>query len=186
MPAAWCGADGTVTGMHQNGFTLIELIIVVVLIGLVVGVAAPGWLSARILGRETAAIVAMRAINDAEASYASVCGRGTYAVRFPVLAVPPPGSSTGFLSSDLTIDEQPIKSGYQYTLGPGAGGEPGGEDCNGSPTHTAYYATAVPVNPGTSGRRAFATNQEHEVWQNTSGTPPSEPFEAVDGASLAR
>lgn len=169
--------------MSRAGFTLIELLIVVSLIGVIVGIAVPGFIHARILGRETAAIVSLHAVNSAQKSYSSVCGRDAYAVLLPTLAVPPSGSSTGFLSPDLTGGEAPVKSGYHYTLVAGAEGMPGPADCNGSPTHTTYYASASPVSVGRSGTRAFATNQDGNVWQDTSGVAPTEPF--TSGATVS-
>jgi prepilin-type N-terminal cleavage/methylation domain-containing protein len=131
----------------SSGFTLIELLIVVGIIGILASVVIPGLLRARTTGRETAAIATLRAVNDAQASYASVCGNGCYAVLFPTLAVGPRGSSTGFLSPDLSSSETPVKSGYRYGLAAGAGGTPGQGDWNGTPTNTAYYVSPFPWRP---------------------------------------
>jgi prepilin-type N-terminal cleavage/methylation domain-containing protein len=164
--------------MSRKGFTLIELLVVVGILGLIVGIAVPGLIHARNLGRETAAITAMRALNDAQAAYAAACGGDAYAVRFPTLGVSPPGSVTGFLSPDLAMSESPVKSGYQYSLTEGTGGMPGPNDCNGTPTHTTYYASAKPANVELGGMRGFATSHEQDIWQDTSGEVPSEPFTA--------
>ena len=155
-----------------------ELIIVAALVAVLGSIALPSLLRARTYGRETAAVAALRAVNDAQASYASVCGRGAFAVLLPTLAVPPPGSQTGFLSPDLTADPSPIKSGYQFSLTAGAGGKQGPADCNGTPTNTAYYVTAAPVESSTHGGRAFASSQERGIWQDTTGVAPTEPFTA--------
>jgi type IV pilus assembly protein PilA len=164
--------------MNRNGFTLIELLIVVGILGLIIGVAVPGLIHARNLGRETSAIASLRALNDAQAAYASSCGADAYAMQFPTLAVSPPGSVTGFLSPDLASSESPVKSGYQYKLAEGTGGVPGPNDCNGTPTHTTYYANATPSNVELVVLRGFATSQEQDIWQDTSGAAPTEPFSA--------
>ena len=167
--------------MSRKGFTLIEVLIVVGIIGVVLGVAVPGLIHARRLGRETAAIAALRALNNAQAGYSSACGREAYATQFTTLGVAPPGSLTAFLSPDLTASDTPIKSGYEYTLAPGMEGSPGPDDCNSTPTNTTYYATAVPVSG--SGMRAFATSQDRYIWQDTSGVAPPEPLEAGETIS---
>ena len=161
--------------MSRRGFTLIELLIVVGLLGLIIGIAVPGLIHARNIGRETSAIAGLRALNDAQAAYAAACGGDAFATQFPTLGVGPPGSTTGFLSPDLTMSESPVKSGYHYTLAEGAGGTPGPSDCNGTPTYTTYYASATPVN---TDLRGFATNQELDIWQDTAGAAPTEPFAA--------
>ena len=64
-------------------------------------------------------------------------------------------------------------------------GRPGPMDCNGTPTSTTYYASAVPAGAG-SGMRAFATSQDQDIWQDISGVAPPEPFAAGESVSKAR
>ena len=168
--------------MSRRGFTLIELLLVVAIIGVVVGIAVPGVIHARRLGRETAAMAALRAINDAQAGYASACGRESFAIQFTTLGMAPPGALLGFLSPDLTTSDTPLKSGYQYALTSGMDGRPGPMDCNGTPTSTSYYASAVPAGAD-SGMRAFATSQDLDIWQDISGVAPPEPFGAGESIS---
>ena len=93
--------------------------------------------------------------------------------------MPPPGSQDGFLPPDLTSAVQPKKSGYVHTLAVGAGATQGPHDCNGAVTWSGYYAAAVPIRPGMSGSRAFATSAKGAVWQDTAhegAAAPVEPF----------
>ena len=69
-----------------------------------------------------------------------------------------------------------LKNGYHFNLGPGANAGTGPNRFNGSPTATTWLATAVPQTLGTSGDRAFAVNTQNAVWQDTTGTAPTEPF----------
>ena len=70
---------------------------------------------------------------------------------------------------DLGSSAAPQKSGYNFTLGAGAGSAAGPNDCNGTATITAYYATAVPQTVGTTGTRSFAVNAGNTIWQVTGG-----------------
>ena len=78
--------------------------------------------------------------------------------------------------ADLGAADPSLKSGYTIVVNVGTGAalavQPAGCLASGS----GYYASGVPLNLGSTGTRAFATNAQGTIWQNTAGTAPAEPF----------
>jgi type IV pilus assembly protein PilA len=188
--------------MKAHGFTLIELLIVVGLVAILFAAAVPWLLNARMAANEASAISSLEAINNAQALYKEVCGKGRYAAALPALGQPMPATGDVFLSPDLTGAEIVIKSGYQIAMGgeaselaesPESVEDPDmlespetqvlpGKGCNDAETIPAYVVTADPVRPGNSGRRYFATNSSRTLYGNietfagkmpATGAPPA-------------
>jgi prepilin-type N-terminal cleavage/methylation domain-containing protein len=156
-----------------SGFTLIELLLVVAIIAILAGLSAPYLLSARAASNEASAIGSLRSLNGAEGSFATVCGGNFYSTSVPQLV------NGRYISPDMVLNP---KSGYAMLLAAGAGAAPGPADCTNNIPSSAYYASATPL-AQTTGRRAFATNQQATIWQSLNPVPPAEPFQVAAGTS---
>jgi type II secretory pathway pseudopilin PulG len=169
----------------EAGFTLIDLIFVIAIIGVVCAIAVPALLRARTSAQASSAIADMRVLNSSQLSYAITCGSGFYAPDMPTLGVPPPASTVGFLSADLAGAPIVIKSGYQITMS-GSAVAAAPASCNGlapGAGATAYRAGADMITPGPT-QRFFATNAQGVIYEDTASMYAAMPESGVPGTGV--
>ena len=149
----------------DHGFTLIELLVAVTIIGIIVAIAVPGLVRARVSADEAWAIGSLRAVASAQGTFSASCAGGRYAATLDTLGTGPSGGA-GYLSPDLAQAPSVTKNGYSVSMtGTSA---TGAAACNGSTNlASGYHAWADPVSSST-GTRYFFTNTTGTIWQASS------------------
>jgi prepilin-type N-terminal cleavage/methylation domain-containing protein len=167
---------------RDAGFTLIDMLFVVALVGLLASLAIPGLMKARGAAQASSALGTLRIVNSAQLSFAITCGLGFYSPDLPTLGVAPPGSTEPFLAEEMTGGFTFVKSGYDFSMGgtslPGAPAS-----CNGLAAGQAapgYAAVADPLDPGMA--KYFGTNSDGVIYLHSAtlaatmpeaGSPPA-------------
>jgi prepilin-type N-terminal cleavage/methylation domain-containing protein len=148
---------------NSNGFTLLELVVVIGVVAVLAAVGIVGYRQARLRGAEAAAVVALNAINQAQFAYMQTCGQQRYAPTLAALGTPAPGHDTGFISPDLAASDPLIKSGYVFSLS-GTEATEGERTCTGLVPLERYRLTADPASPGGTGRFFYGTNTDRVIY----------------------
>ena len=147
-----------------NGFSLIELLVVVAIILIISAIAIPSLMKSRIAANEAAAVSACRKIVTAEVVYFSTFGAGytqTLAQLGPDpgnLNGPPTAAFAGLLDELLSAG---AKHGYQFTYV--------SQDADGDGMPEAFRINANPASPGFTGERRFFTDQSGVIRFNFLG-----------------
>lgn len=154
------GRRGAQYAKQSNGFTLMELLIVIAIILILMLMAIPTVGSLKKKANETSAINSIKVISSAELQYDSTFPSNGYACTLSALggdpaAGPPSATSAQVLQQDLASG---IKSGYIFNI----------TNCtkvsaNGQDRITGYTLTAVPETVGKTGDRGFCTDQFGEI-----------------------
>ena len=132
----------------EKGFTLVELLIVLLIIGVIAQLAIPHLIQSKQAGNEGSAINTVRSVMTAEILYSTTTGAGKYgdltALRNGLLVDSVVGSAT--------------KDGYSFSIALGA-------------SDTTFSVGARPNNYATTGIRSFMGDESGIIRYTTADAP---------------
>jgi len=144
--------------VSAEGFSLIELLIVVAIILIIAAIAIPNFMQSKMAANQASAVQSLRMVDTAEVTYSSTYNVGfsaTLAYLGPSSGVTPDAQAAALIDSTLATG---FKSGYALVYSAAAA------DASGK--INSYTVTGTPMN-SSSGNTYYYTDQSGVIRQNT-------------------
>ena len=145
---------------RPNGFTLMELLIVISIMLILMLMAIPNFNKMRISAHETSAMKSLKTIYETQIQYSSTFPRNGFSCSMQALGGDPKSGQPTPASAQLLQGDLPngVKDGYTFNI----------VNCTKLTTNnvdqiTGFEVTAVPQAIGKTGNRGFCIDQQGEI-----------------------